>query len=151
MELTVGIREIIAWAIALISLTIAFSTRIRNPTQQSYMAVQGLLVACHKKATFYAAQAQALRESKSSTSSLSEAQKIYEFVSNDYAVLAQYTFSVMKAIQPKDLPVDVVTFLASEQHPLDSPNPSEIAHSPSTNSSVNPAANGIPPAKQLIR
>ncbi|MEM9451408.1 MAG: hypothetical protein AAGA75_23130 [Cyanobacteria bacterium P01_E01_bin.6] len=111
MELTVNVREIVAWVIALISLTLFLHTKIRNPTQQYYMAVQGLLVACYKKATFYSSQAQGLKDSKSNTTSLNEAQKIYEFVSNDYAVLTQHIFGVMKSIEPKELPFDVVDFL----------------------------------------
>ncbi len=111
MELTVGLREVIAWGIALVSLALFLHTKIRNPTRQYYMAVQGLLVACHKKAMFYTSQAQSLRDSRSNTASLNDAQKIYEFVSNDYAVLAQHIFGVMKSIQPSDLPFDVVTFL----------------------------------------
>ena len=116
MELTVGVREIVAWVIALIALALFLHTKIRNPTRQHYMAVQGLLVACYKKATFYAWQAQGLRDSRSNTVSLNEAQKIYEFVSNDYAVLTQHIFGVMKSIQPNDLPFDVVTFLESDNH-----------------------------------
>jgi hypothetical protein len=111
MELTVGIREIVAWVIAFISTALFLYSLIRNPAKQYYLAVQGLLVACHKKALFYSSQAKGLRESKSNTASLNEAQKIYEFVSNDYAVLTQHIFGVMKSIHPQELPVDVGAFL----------------------------------------
>ncbi|MEL6224495.1 MAG: hypothetical protein AAFR31_17810 [Cyanobacteria bacterium J06627_8] len=113
MELTVGVREVVAWTLAVASLSLFLYTIIRNPTRQYYLAVQGLLVACHKKSMFYSSQAQGLKDSKSNTTSLNEAQKIYEFVANDYAVLTQHIFGVMKSIQPNDLPVDVVAFLTS--------------------------------------
>lgn len=155
MEFTIGVREIIAWGIALMSLTLVLYTTIRNPARQYYLAVQGLLVACHKKAIFYGTQAQVLRDSKSNTASLHEAQKIYEFVSNDYSVLAQHIFGVMTSIQPQNLPVDVTTFLESGDRPSIPPPSypqtgertglSAIAPNPS------PPSNGIPPTQPFIR
>ncbi|MEB3213609.1 MAG: hypothetical protein VKL39_19830 [Leptolyngbyaceae bacterium] len=157
MELTVGVREIVAWVIAFTSSALFLYTLLRNPARHYYLAVQGLLVACHKKALFYSSQAQGLRESKSNTTSLNEAQKIYEFVSNDYAVLTQHIFGVMKSIHPKELPVDVVTFLQPSisvpEHPTLSAQQQPLSIDPM---SVGQALNGnltnrATPSKQLTR
>ncbi len=154
MEFTIGVREMIAWGIALMSLTLVFYTIIRNPSRQCYLAIQGILVACHKKAAFYAAQAQALRDSKSNTASLHDAQKIYEFVSNDYAVFAQYIFGVMASIQPSDLPVDVTAFLETSDRPSESSTSNSSKHYEQhgmSAASPNTLPNGISSTKPLMR
>lgn len=106
MELHIGLRELVSWIFTIISATLFIQNRIKNSSMQYYMALQGILLACHKKAVFYSALA---RESKDP-----ETKILYEHVTSDFYSLTQHLMGTMKSIQfKKDLPFDVITFINS--------------------------------------
>lgn len=85
-------------------ITLFIQNKIKNSSMQYHIALQGILMASHKKAVFYS--------SISSKYDNAEAQRLCEHVQNDFYTFSQNIFGVMKSIQSKeDLPFDVLSFI----------------------------------------
>ena len=111
--MTLSIHEVISWVITIVTLTLFIYDKIRNPAIQYYMAFQGILMACHKKAVFYNSKASNINVNNAVQNiSTQQYKDILECTSNDFYTLTQHIMGSMKAIKyDKDLPFDVISFV----------------------------------------
>jgi hypothetical protein len=113
MNIQIGVRELLSWAFTLISVTLFVHSKIKNPSMQYYMALQGILMASFKKATFYL--------DLSKTEENADARRLANHAWSDFFGLTQHIMGTMKSIQLKqDLPFDVISFVnAGTNTPID--------------------------------
>jgi hypothetical protein len=122
----ISLHEIISWIVAVVSLTLFISEKLRKPRMQYYMALQGILMACYRKAVFYYSKSQ-LAASKTTPDTNFLYQDLCDHVSNDFNVLMQHVMGTMKSIEyKKDIPFDVVKFINAATGQPQQPNSTQV-------------------------
>ena len=114
-------HELLSWFVAIESLTLFVAEKIKKPGMQYYMALQGILMACYKKAVFYYGKSKELAHvDRSKLSELRDYVWLCDHISNDFNALTQHVMGTMKSIEyKKDIPFDVNKFINSATNQKD--------------------------------
>lgn len=121
MQITVSIYDLISWAVTIVSVMLFIMERRKNNRLPYYMAVQGILKACYKKAGFYMTyRAEIVKRHSGLNSAVPFEEHLFliDTVYSDFVTLMEHIMGSLKAIEPeKDMPFDISTFTQSQKSP----------------------------------